>query len=328
MRGTADDPKGSPGIAACRVQTDGSTAPATDAVFGSEPRVTRRRAMTVFDAMFQSALFWDGRATQVSPDPGEETATNAGALESQARAPILNDAEMACEGRTWAMVTDKIALAKPLALASELPPDLLAAQQSVQAYDQLFERVFGDSEVTPERIVMAIATYERTLTADRTPWDVWRAGDASAMSEQQLHGFELFVDKGKCMCCHNVPLFQGTALFDDGFHDHSWDGGASEVDGMPGDYINPSFRVVTLRNVGLREPSGLLHDGVAPGTSLPALVAAYNHAPEHGVSACRQELGLSDAEQEDLIAFLREALTDPRVAAEQPPFDRPKLASE
>jgi hypothetical protein len=39
-------------------------------------------------------------------------------------------------------------------------------------------------------------------------------------------------------------------------------------------------------------------------------------------------LNLTTTEQADLVDFLRNGLTDPRVQAEQFPFDRPKLGSE
>jgi hypothetical protein len=139
----------------------------------------------------------------------------------------------------------------------------------------------------------------------------------------------VFALKGACACCHTVPLFGLPQLVDDAFHEHSWDGGGAEM-GMdkPGDYTNPTFRTTTVRNAGLREASGLLHDGLAPGNTLEDLIAAYNKAPVRNVHFCRHVLDLSPDEQADLVSFVRNALTDPRAASEAPPFDRPKLASE
>jgi cytochrome c peroxidase len=287
--------------------------------------------MTVLDAMFWDGMFWDRRVGSSLVDPVTHNVliASGAALEAQALVPMMNPAEMACAGRDWPSATRKIAAARPLALASDLPADLLALQQGASSYAQLFRKVFGDENVTAARVAMAIATYERTLTADQTPWDRWRAGDESAMSEQERRGFQLFAFKGLCTCCHTAPLFGLPQLIDDAFHEHSWDGGAAEM-GMdkPGDYTNPAFRTVSARNAGLREASGLLHDGLAPGNSLDALIAAYNKAPVRNVHLCRRALDLTDAEQKDLVAFVRDALTDPRAAKEEPPFDRPKLASE
>ncbi|MDD9947747.1 MAG: cytochrome-c peroxidase [Myxococcales bacterium] len=331
LRGTEDDPKGSPGIAACMEVPDGAPMPLMDEVFNDGPRVGRRRSMTVLDAMFWNSMFWDGRVDDVLRDPitNEVIIPKGAALEAQALAPVVNTAEMACEGRQWDMAARKIAAARPLALASELPADLLEAQQSVATYSELFEKVFGDAEVTPVRVAMAIATYERTLVANQTPWDLWHAGDDDAMSEQEKRGFDLFVVKGACSCCHSLPLFGLPALVDDGFHEISWDGGGAEM-GMdrPGNYTDPTFRTVTVRNAGLREAAGLLHDGLAPGHTLDDLMAAYNEEPVRDVHMCRRALELTDQELEDLVAFSRNALTDPRAKSEQAPFDRPRLASE
>jgi cytochrome c peroxidase len=331
-RGTDDDPKGSPGIAACKHAPDGAQPiPLDDASFGHMPQVSRRRAMTVLDAMFWDSMFWDGRVKSALIDPVTKAMVipTGAALEAQALQPVLNTAEMACKGRDWNMAASKIAAARPLALASALPADLQAVQASAATYSELFAKVFGDSSVTATRTVMAIATYERTLSGDQTPWDRWRTGDDAAMTESQKRGFALFARKGLCSCCHTVPLFGLPALVDDAFHEHSWDGGGAEM-GMdkPGDYTNPTFRTVTVRNAGLREASGLLHDGVAPGTSIEDLVAAYNKKPVRNVHFCRTELNLTDSEQADLVEFVRHGLTDPRAEQEKAPFDRPKLASE
>ena len=239
-----------------------------------------RRALTTLDAMFSQSMFWDARVGQSFADPvtGADVIASGGSLEAQAVIPILDSAEMACEGRAWDNVTSKLAAAKPLAMAANLPPDLQQAQARASTYGPLFEGAFGDSAITPARIAMALATYERTLTANQTPWDRWQAGDDSAMSDEEKRGFQLFVNKGICICCHTPPLFAGAQLFDDGFHEHSFDGGAAQIGSEPGDYENPQFRTVTIRNAGLREPAGLLHDGLAPGDSLEHLIAAYNQA--------------------------------------------------
>jgi cytochrome c peroxidase len=302
-----------------------------DGIFGRMPQVGRRRAMTVLDAMFWDSMFWDGRVkgALVDPQSNEVLIPRGAALEAQVFTPVLNAAEMSCKGRDWNMVTSKLAAAKPLALASELPQDLLEAQQTATAYPDLFAKAFGDNTVTATRIAMAIATYERTLTGNQTPWDRWLAGDDNALSAQQKRGFQMFARKGQCACCHTAPLFGLPALVDDAFHEVSWDGGGAEMGlDKPGDYTNPTFRTVTTRNAGLREASGLLHDGVAPGNSLEDLVAAYNMKPVRNVHFCRTALNLSDAEQADLVEFVRNGLTDPRAAQELAPFDRPKLASE
>ena len=43
------------------------------------------------------------------------------------------------------------------------------------SYPELFGRAFGTPDVTPARIAMAIATYERTLVSDQAPIDAYLA---------------------------------------------------------------------------------------------------------------------------------------------------------
>jgi cytochrome c peroxidase len=304
----------------------------SDPVFGDAPQVTRRRAMSFLDALFWPELFWDGRASSSFRDPLDPTRIvlgDGGALESQAVGPILNSAEMACSERSWAQVVAKLARVTPLALASQLPADLRAFLAGGPQYAALFEAGFGDPEITPARIALAIAQYERTLRSDRTPWDLWQAGAEQALSASARRGLELFMRRGNCGCCHAAPLFGSALYVNDGFSSSSWDLGRAEVTHAAGD--TGAFRVPSLRNVGLREAAGLLHDGVGAGLNLDTLVERYTHAPLAGGHAgfcSRIPIALSLEERADLTVFLRQALTDPRAASEAPPFDRPQLAHE
>lgn len=86
-----------------------------------------------------------------------------------------------------------------------------------------------------------------------------------------------------------------------------------------------SFRVPSLRNVELR--GSFFHNGQF--TTLEQVVAFYNrggdfNAPNKPNQLIRP-LGLNAGQQADLVGFLRRPLTDPRVAAEAPPFDKPAL---
>ena len=63
----------------------------------------------------------------------------------------------------------------------------------------------GDNQVTAARVAMAIATYERTLVADQTAWDRWKAGETSAMTSNQIAGWNDFNSR-LCVECHAPPL--------------------------------------------------------------------------------------------------------------------------
>jgi len=183
---SADDIAGSAGV----VRTDPFGVPVPDPVFGLNLQVTRRASLAVISAAYSPELFADGRAGRVfrNPDTGAVSIADLGALENQALGPILSSVEMAREGRTWSDVVSKLQQALPLRDATDVPADLAAAVSSHVPYPELFRAAFGDPAITAERIAFAIATYERTLIPDRTPWDRFIAGDTSALTTQQRSG--------------------------------------------------------------------------------------------------------------------------------------------
>lgn len=85
------------------------------------------------------------------------------------------------------------------------------------AYRALYAEAFGEgpdaslipagSEVTREALgaALAIAAYERTLLADRAPFQRWLRGERRAMTKRQLRGARLFFGKAGCADCHTGP---------------------------------------------------------------------------------------------------------------------------
>ncbi len=345
--GTQDDVVGSPGI----VRRDANNQPIEDPLFGFEPQVTRRSAQSYFLSMYSPELFWDGRASTAFRDPLDETEVviiSGGALESQAVGPIVNDVEMAHEFRDWFEVTDKLASVVPLALAADIPRDMSDALRNQPTYRGLFAAAFGDAAITPVRIAFAIATYERTLVPDQTPWDLFMAGDSSAMTEDQTQGWNLFSNNTICDNCHVPPLFTDNEFHNIGLRPAAEDAGRMEVTGLRRDFGR--FKTPSLRNIGLR--STLMHVGWVTDTE--DSIAFYNAAngvvetrhmqftedqtgiPTNRANVTRDYTNINmPAETQNgvpfqalVIDFLTNALTDPRVAAEAFPFDRPTLGSE
>lgn len=134
-----------------------------------------RNVPTVWNAAFQSVLFWDGSAPS---------------LEAQAVGPILNPVEMGLE--------------KPVDAERRLAAD--------PSYRAQFAKAFGDRQaITFGRIAQAIASYERTLIAADSPYDRFVHGDSSALSRVQLRGMALFESVG-CVLCHRGPNFSDASL--------------------------------------------------------------------------------------------------------------------
>ena len=322
--GTIDDVLGSPGIR----YLDPDGRPARHPIFGFEPQVTARTSPSNFGALWADALFWDGRAGGTVRDPltGKIAIERHGALEAQALATLMNDAEMAKQGRTWDDLTTKLERAAPLALATDWPDDVRRAVDAYGSYPALFEAAFGDPAITPIRIAFALATYQRTLVADDTPWDRYQAGDASALSERELHGLRAF-ESLRCTNCHTPPLFTNNEFFNIGLRRSTYDPGRAGVTRNPEDA--GEMKVPSLRNAGLKPR--FMHTGQLG--SLAEAIGFYVTSPPSeerddipGVGS--YSFNMSAVTQLDLLEFLSNALTDRRVAEERFPFDRPRLRSE
>ncbi len=130
-----------------------------------------------------------------------------------------------------------------------------------------------------EALLDAIVTYERSLVTSGSRFDSWLAGEAAAITPEELSGYELFKSLG-CVTCHqgvNVGgnLFQRRGIFQPL--------GAAEP---------TSVRVPGLRNVAATAP--YFHDGSAP--TLPAAVKAM------GIAQLGREL--TDRQIAGIVAFL------------------------
>lgn len=314
--GTADDVQGSPGVPFSL--HDGSYV--WSAVYGLREQVTGRRGMSFINAAYPNELFWEGRASQAFRDPltSNIVLANGAALESQVLGPPVSDVEMAHTGRNWSDVAARVSVAKPLALAASIPA-ALSAWIGERGYPELFNEAFGSPDVTPVRIAMAIASYERTLYSDRAPVDI---GDLTA---QEARGRQVY-NANDCNDCHAAPLFGTNQMQNTGVRPSSEDPGRFAVTNNQNDLGR--FRSVSLRNVELRAP--YMHNGRF--NTLEEVVEFYNRGGDFpGPNTNRNEIrprNFTAQQKADLVAFLKRPLTDPRVAAELPPFDRPLLYSE
>ncbi len=318
--GTADDVRGSQGVPSNNA--DGTYV--NIATYGLNDQVTGRKTVSFVNAAYAPLLFWDGRASNVFRDPITNAVllNNGGALESQASGPPTGTSEMAHNGRDWNDVATRVSASKPLALAASVPVPL-SAWIDGRSYAELFQEAYGSPDITPARIIMAIATYERTLYGDRTPWDLDAAG-ITALTAQQQRGRNVF-NASSCNVCHAGNLFTDNSFRYIGVRPQNDDTGRFQQTGNNADL--GAFRVPSLRNVALR--GSFFHNGQF--TTLNQVVAFYNrggdfNAPNKPNNLIRP-LGLNAGQQADLVAFLQ-ALTDPRVIAESERFDRPTLYTE
>lgn len=318
--GTADDVLGSPGVP--QSVADGTYS--AQASFGILEQATGRRSRPASEAGYSSALFWDGRAGDALVDPltGQTVLASGAALESQVLGPPVSSAEMAHLLRDWADVIVRVESAEPLALA-EAVPSQLDDWIGIRSYPELFAEAFGSPQVTAPRIAMAIATYERQLVSSQTPFDAAGPGGAPLPALEQ-QGRTIFANVG-CGGCHAAPLFSDDAFHYIGVRPVNDDQGRFAVTGAAVD--RGAMRTPSLRNVGLRAP--YMHNGRF--ATLEEVVDFYDRGGDFDAPnkpPIIAPLGLTSQEKTALVAFLRNSLTDPRLAEEQPPFDRPTLYTE
>lgn len=323
MFGTPDDVFGSPGVPFNLAS--GTYVPLADYGFGNQ--VTGRKSPSYLNAGYsRDGLFWDGRATDVFRDPvtNQVVLSSRAALESQSVGPPVSGVEMAHGGRNWIDVAERIETSRPLALATDIP-SALNTWIGGRTYRQLFEEAFGTPDVTPARIAMAIATHERTLFSDRTPFDRQNAR-IEGMTQAELDGMFIF-EQANCNVCHSGPLLSNDQFHNIGVRPPVEDRGRGIVTNNAED--NGRFRTPNLRNVELHAP--YMHNGRF--ATLEEVVEFYNRGGDfrdapNFESGIIRPLGLTDYEKSALVAFMKRPMTDLRVKHELPPFDRPKLFTE
>lgn len=329
--GGADDKHASGGV----VRSDAEFDFLRDPVYGLKPQVTSRASPVAIMAAYAPTQFWDGRATGQFRDPiTNAVVLNANAsLESQAAAPPQSAAEMGHDGINWVEVEAKLSRVKPLDYATNMPPDVQSALAGVTSYSTLFQRAFGDGQVTAARAIMAIATYERTLIANQSPFDSFINNVPGALTQAQQRGWGAF-NASNCNVCHAGPLLTGQGFRNIGLRPVAEDTGRQAVTGDIND--RGRFKVPTLRNVGLKQT--FMHNGQF--TTLADLILFYARAPGAAPQFAdnRDPVMLTvnvppvgpngTNPRADMEEFLRTALTDPRVRDQTFPFDKPTLTAE
>ena len=341
--GTADDVIGSPGV----VRRNALGIQIPDSVFGFSAQVTGRTAQSYFAAMFADDNFWDGRAasTFVNPEDGFTVAIqNGGGLESQAVGPILSSVEMAHDGRTWDDVRAKLQTVTPLLMAMNIPQDMQEAMDAAPSYSALFATAFGDPAINSVRIAKTIATYERSLVADQTPWDLFIAGNQNALTPFQRQGWDFLRESTACLRCHRPPLFTDDNFHNIGLRPSVEDLGREAITGNTNH--RGEFKTPSLRNVGLRD--SLMHVGWITGvqdaidfynagtqnTGHTQFTRDQSNIPGRGPIDRINQINVPVVTrngfpaQAAIVDFLTNGLTDPRAASETFPFDRPVLMSE
>jgi cytochrome c peroxidase len=242
-----------------------------------------RNTPSIRNAAFAPSLFWDGRATS---------------LEDQARAAFTNPVEMAAD-----------------------PEAVVRLLTQSPGYRRLFATAFPDQPISFDRVVDAVACFERTVVGGRSRFDTFLRGDTAVLSDAEILGLDLFRREARCLNCHHGPT-----LSDGRFHDlglsyysrskedlgrHAVSQAAADV----GRFRTPSLRDVTqtgpLMHNGLFELDGVLNMYNAGMVTLKRQAYQRDDPLFPVKSPHLRPLRLNEQDLADLAAFLG-TLAEPR----------------
>lgn len=184
---------------------------------------------SVYNAMYNIAQFWDGRAKD---------------LVEQAAGPVANPGEMGAE---WEHVVEIL--------------------NQVDNYRTAFAELYPTEGLNKTTVTQAIATFEESLVTPNSRFDRYLRGITESLTINEKQGYELFKDN--CASCHFGPSLGGLSFEKMGRKQNYFKqrGGAlTEADNGRFNVTKQEqdrhlFKVPTLRNVELTYP--YFHDGSA-----------------------------------------------------------------
>ena len=243
---------------------------------GINGQKTRRSTPSLWNAGFQTVMFWDGRAASM---------------------------ELAIEEHFTDNVTGGFSGADQLERRI----------RQISGYTPLFKQAFGKDTITVKTISQALASYIRTLRTPDSPYDRYLKGDKKALSAAALRGMEEFREV-ECLSCHFGVNFAGPAPgpamgLGDGFYELFPNHTGSEYDAryhLTDDLGRIHFtlnkldifmwRVPPLRNIARTAP--YFHNGAVGDLAEAVRVMAMTQLRKK----------LTDQQVKDIVAFL-ESLT-------------------
>lgn len=181
--------------------------------------------------------------------------------------------------------------------------DLIVRLKTVPHYAEAAEQLYH-RELDAWVITRALASFQRTLVSNNSPFDRYQ-NNGESLSEEAEKGWKLFNDL-QCIECHQLPNFTNYQALNNGLYfDYGDDPGKFRIAGDSS--LMGAFKVPGLRNVSLTAP--YMHDG-----SISTLEEVINHYNRGGVGNKWQDprikkRNLTAAEKKYLINFLG-TLTD------------------
>ncbi len=212
--------------ASCHDLTKGGTDQAKVAT-GIKGQQGPINSPTVFNAMYNVAQFWDGRAKD---------------LQAQAAGPVANPGEM---GEQW--------------------DNVIAKLKQIPEYQNAFQKIYEQQGLTKETVTDAIAGFEQSLVTPDSRFDKYLRGDNGILTADEKSGYELF--KLNCASCHNGPAVGGLSFEKMGVKQDYFKLRGGQLTEPDNGRFNVTkeekdrhfFKVPVLRNVEITYP--YFHDG-------------------------------------------------------------------
>ncbi len=272
--------------ASCHHQTFafGDTAVLSQGIRG----LTTRHAMRLVNVRFsdEHRFFWDERAAT---------------LENQVTRPIQDHIEMGFSGKDDEPGIDS----------------LLRKMKNTDYYPTLFSFVFGNPEITEQRMQKALAQFVRSIQSFDSKFDAGRvqvkydSDDFPNFTQKENEGKTLFLtlptDGGAgCFRCHAAPEFS--------IDPKTLNNGFIGVAGNPNEIDLSNTRAPSLRD--LINPNGILNGPLMHTGQFKYLFDAINHYNyltvnplntnlDPRLAGAENDLTLSKAKKESLVLFLK-----------------------
>lgn len=184
--------------------------------FGVFGRQGIRNSPTIFNALWNTSFMWDGGVNHI---------------ELSGLPAITDENEMA-----------------------ETMTNVIAKLQSDNEYPNLFKRVFGEINITDQKVFYALTQFMGPLISANSKYDKYVTGKTN-LTETEMAGLQIF--NTSCSNCHQEPLFTNYTFRNNGLDSDFTDLGRARITLDPND--EGKFKVPTLRNIELTYP--YMHDG-------------------------------------------------------------------
>lgn len=224
--------------------------------------IGKRNAPALFNLAWQTNFMWDGAINHI---------------DMQALAPINDKREMA-----------------------ESLESVIKKLKSSKIYPTLFLKAYGDSSITSQKLLKAIANFQLSIISNRSKYDQVIAKKDS-FSRQEINGYKIF--KEHCNSCHTEPLFSNYQFASNGLSidKNLKDYGKGAITKQPGDSL--LFKIPSLRNLSYTYP--YMHDGRF--NRLSEVINHYTNGIVQNKNLAKElkkQINLNPNEKVDLIAFL------------------------